>query len=349
MDWLPAMVTGFPVAHVFHLAALVERWGVTRERLLAGSVGLEEAMADPRARVPVRAMVALLERARSLAREPALGMYIGLDARPTLYGNLGFALMSAANVFEALELAIRFSPTVTTALHLQLQVEGPAASLVVEERATFGAARDTILIAALLSLHTVGTLLAAPHATTSVAELALPEPAYAGRLAAAGLPIRFGCPAHRLVFDVRSLEVPFTMASPTALRLARDHCQRDLERTVPTARWTDAVRLELSRADRACGALAEVASALHQSQRTLRRRLAEEGSSFTALRDEELRERATRLVGSSRGSVRAVASQLGFSDPANFARAFRRWTSTTPSAFRRAARAGDPASDGGAG
>jgi AraC-like DNA-binding protein len=328
----------FPIAHLHHLVALVERWGVSGKELLAGADVPAATLAEPGARLAVPAMVKLFERARSLTREPALGVHIGLDIRPTLYGNLGFALMSASSIREAIEVAIRFSPIVTTALRLRLRVEGQVASLLLDELADFGSARDIVIIAALVSLRRVGTLLAARHDTTSVAELALPEPWYTGKLTEAGLPMRFDCPIHRLVFDARSLEVPYTMANPIALRVAEEHCQRDLEQFGPPARWADAVRRQLSRPERPCRSLEQVAAVLHQSTRTLKRRLAEEGVSFTALRDSELRERAVTLVRSSLLTYRDIASRLGYSSLTSFERAFRRWTSVTPAEFRRAAR-----------
>jgi AraC-like DNA-binding protein len=334
------LALSFPIAHLHQLVALIGRWGVSADELLAGADIRGETLADPGARLPVPAMVKLFERARSLTGEPAIGLHIGLDIRPTLYGNLGFALMSASNIREAIEVSIRFSPIITTALRLRLRVEGQVASLLLDELADFGSARDIIVISALVSLRRVGTLLADRHVTTTVVELALPEPLYRGKLAEAGLPMRFDCPVHRLVFDARSLEVRYTMGNPIALRLAQEHCQRDLEQFGPPARWADSVRRWLSRPDQPCRSLEEAASALHQSTRTLKRRLAAEGVSFTELRDNELRERAMTLVRSSLLTYRDIASRLGYSNVTSFDRAFRRWTSATPAEFRRAVRHG---------
>jgi AraC-like DNA-binding protein len=327
----------FPVAHLVHLVALVGRWGVTSADLLADSGVTGETLADPRARLPVPTLVTIFERARALTGEPALGLHIGLDIRPTLYGNLGFALLSASNILEAIDLAIRFSPIVTTSLRLRLRVEGRVASLIVDEQANFGSARDIVVIAALVSLWRVGTLLAERDVMTTLAELALPEPSYAAKLATADLPMRFDCPVHRLMFDARSLETPYTMANPIALGVARDHCQRDLDKFGPPSRWADSVRSLLSRQEQPCHSLEEAAVALHQSTRTLKRRLAAEGVSFSALRDEELREQAMTMVRSSPLTYPDIAARLGYSNVTSFDRAFRRWTSSTPAEFRRAA------------
>ena len=79
----------------------------------------------------------------------------------------------------------------------------------------------------------------------------------------------------------------------------------------------------------------EVKRLHHAEARTLRRRLAAEGVSFRALRDEALRERAVELLRRPGSAIAEVAFVLGFSDPTAFHRAFRRWTGVTPQAWRR--------------
>jgi AraC-like DNA-binding protein len=70
------------------------------------------------------------------------------------------------------------------------------------------------------------------------------------------------------------------------------------------------------------------------SMRTLKRRLAERDTSFSALLDEARREKATLLLRAGELTVDEIGQRLGYSDAANFGRAFRRWTGTSPKAFR---------------
>lgn len=78
----------------------------------------------------------------------------------------------------------------------------------------------------------------------------------------------------------------------------------------------------------------EVARALGCSRQTLYRRLKAEGVTFAALLDDLRRRLALRFVREQGLSVKATAYRLGFSDPAAFSRAFKRWTGTSPSAAR---------------
>ncbi|MHA7152957.1 helix-turn-helix domain-containing protein, partial [Burkholderia pseudomallei] len=75
---------------------------------------------------------------------------------------------------------------------------------------------------------------------------------------------------------------------------------------------------------------------LLMSTRTLRRRLLDAGCGYRALVDEARLRDARRLLRASDLDLKTIAARLQFNDPANFTRAFRKWTGLTPSAYREA-------------
>lgn len=80
------------------------------------------------------------------------------------------------------------------------------------------------------------------------------------------------------------------------------------------------------------------AAATGLSRRTFQRRLAQRGLTWALLLDQVRREVACRELAVSPRSVYDVARRTGYGDPANFTRAFRRWTGSTPQAYREGAR-----------
>jgi AraC-like DNA-binding protein len=81
--------------------------------------------------------------------------------------------------------------------------------------------------------------------------------------------------------------------------------------------------------------LAGVAKALKMSERSLQRRLADEGATFDALLDDVRRQLSLRYLADPAIAVSEVAYLLGYSEPSPFHRAFKRWTGTTPTEARR--------------
>lgn len=80
--------------------------------------------------------------------------------------------------------------------------------------------------------------------------------------------------------------------------------------------------------------LAEVARRAHVSERTLHRRLAEEHTSFRNLKEGLRRELALERLTRSRQPVARIAADLGYTDPSAFYRAFVAWTQLSPTAYR---------------
>jgi AraC-like DNA-binding protein len=326
-----------PAIHALHLAEIVKRWDVAPDELLAGLGLREEALADPEARLSVRAVTELVERARALTGEPGLGLYVGMHMRASAHGYLGFAAMMASTVREALDLASRFSPMRTTAIALRLHVDESLASLVLEERADFGPARDAVLFALAVGIWQIGIALTGKD-LRGAADFAFAEPPYFARFGNVMSGVRFGQPANQLVFDASVLDIPLTMADPTALRLAREECKRALDALAIDGQLVGQVRALIAKSDGGARSLEEVAAEMAVSPRTLKRKLAAHGAAYSALVEDEQREKALLLLRSSELSVDDVADRLGYSDVANFTRAFRRWTGTTPAAYRRAGR-----------
>jgi AraC-like DNA-binding protein len=323
-----------PGTYVLYSIELVKRWGITADELLDGTGLASGTLADPRVRVPIGTIVVILERARELTGEPCYGIFLGLQMRVSAHGYLGAAALVASTMREAIQLSIQFMPIVTTALSLRLRVEGRDASLIVEEHADFGPARDSILLAALIGMSQIGESLTGRR-LVGFADLAMPQPAYAERLKLMDKRIRFAQPVNRLFFEASMLDTPYKMADPVALLAARDQCERILAALAQTPRVTARVRGLMSRDKGQSPSLRTVAAAMHVSPRTLKRQLAAEGTSFSQIEDEERREKAMFLLGSPALSLKEIADRLGYANLANFSRAFHRWTGRTPGEHRK--------------
>jgi AraC-like DNA-binding protein len=149
-----------------------------------------------------------------------------------------------------------------------------------------------------------------------------------------GCPVRFGAPANALEFANADITAPI----PTANPLAAEGLFRLLdERLVQAERSSFAARVRemLPAMIDQGGALRDaVARRMAISERTLQRRLADEGTDFSTLVDEVRRTIAQQYLGSDRISVKNLSYKLGFSDPSAFHRACMRWFGRAPGEFQ---------------
>jgi AraC-like DNA-binding protein len=157
-----------------------------------------------------------------------------------------------------------------------------------------------------------------------------------------GCPVRFGAAGNALEFANADLAAPIPTANPLAaagLYRLLDERLAQAERTSCAGRVRDLLPTMIDQG----GALREaVARRLLISERTLQRRLADEGTDFSALVDEVRRAIAQQYLGSDGISLKNLSYKLGFSDPSAFHRACLRWFGKAPGEFQQAGKASAP-------
>jgi AraC-like DNA-binding protein len=322
-----------PGVYALDVIELAGRWNVRAEAMLDGLGLSTDALRDPAARVPIEVCTALVERAQRLTGEPALAVYMGMQMRLSSHGFLGFAAMTAATIREAIALAVRFSATRTSAIGLSFYTEGDTAALVIEERTPLGGLREFAVLGLIVGLWQIGQALTG-RVLSGVAECGFPAPEFVGRVPFMTSDfLRFGQPANRLVFSTALLDLPLKSADPVAMQLARAQCERELAAIVD-AGFPGRVRAAITGDGDVFRDLGAVATLLHVSTRTLKRRLAEQGTSFSDILDDVRRQRALLLLENRELAIAEVAARLGYTEVPNFTRAFRRWTGRTPAAYR---------------
>jgi AraC-like DNA-binding protein len=146
---------------------------------------------------------------------------------------------------------------------------------------------------------------------------------------------RFGQPLNAIVFDRKLLGSMQIHRDPELHAAIVSRAEQRVSQIANDLQYADRVRRHiLAGAVRNRHDMQTIARALGLSARSLRRRLAEEGTSFRDVVDAALGTLARRLVSEEDGNIEAAAYAMGFSHPSAFHRAFKRWTGATPAASR---------------
>ena len=154
------------------------------------------------------------------------------------------------------------------------------------------------------------------------------------RLMFVGNPVEFEQTENSLQFPLALMEKPITQ-TPDSLRRYLRHPTLIMLTTSYSFSWTARVRAELRADLYDMPELTLVASKLELHPQTLRRRLAEEGTTFTQIKSDVRRDTALHFLGKKSLSVEEVAFRAGFSESSAFIRAFKSWTGLTPYTYRK--------------
>lgn len=149
-------------------------------------------------------------------------------------------------------------------------------------------------------------------------------------------PVHFDRPHCRLVLSGETARTPVPRAQPELLAVLDDHARRLLAETRAEADEPIAglERTILSQLTQGGAALEATAKALAITPRTLQRRLEGQGTSFGAVVDEVRYAVARAQLMKREVAIAEIAFLLGYADQAAFTRAFKRWSGTTPAAWR---------------
>lgn len=272
--------------------------------------------------------------ARELGVE-TLGLEVGRKTEIEEIGEFGQLLRRCLTVGEMLVTAVRYGSRFNTGQRYELERRGELVSF---SRAFTPALRrgrqHVVDFAQMLFLNTVREA-AGPDWRPSEIHFEGDPPRHAEELAAmARKSAHFGSPRTCFVFPRRVLALPLRPAagagpSPRA-------AQRSASPALPAVDFVSSARqavdslLRVGMAD-----VAEAAEVAGTSVRSLQRRLTSQGLSFSRLIDESRFRAACRLLHDPSVKIVDVSAELGYTDSANFTRAFRRWTGLAPQEFRR--------------
>lgn len=321
---------------------LLDAWQLPAAEVLA-ACGLSAAeLRRPGATLSWETMAELLRRAQREVGDEVLGYHIGIRARITVHGFLGFACMTSATLGESIETTIKFAQTRGPGIAVYLARDGETASITIREwLGDVGEARDVAIWGFMTAFWKAAEGITG-RSLAGDAEMVVGAPSRSA-MRRVDLPgqIRFGASCNRLIFPAHYLDLPLPRHAAAGRELALAKCVRAVEEMDERWRFLSTVRRELSYPTGAgFRTQTEVAEAMAVSASTLKRRLAEFDASFGEQLRTAQRSRALALLENAELTVTEIAHMMGFSDTASFVRAFKNWFEETPGRYRDARRIG---------
>lgn len=321
------------VGPVSQLAAVLQEQGIAIASVLDG-LPLTEDDLKPDAYLPLGVLSAVLDRAAARSGLSDIGLRLAGRQNHMVLGPVGQLMMSCETLGSALGTFAALQMTNSTAAAVYLQPMGEDYALGFGVYAPELPSRhvyDVSLAMGFNILHdlTAGNVLPV-EVLISRAEPPDPEP----YLRFFRCPVRFNEGQSCLIIAGSSMNFRLPTADAKQRERLITALQKQLAQQPPgfEARVKHALRPLLL-----TGAAShrEVAAHLNVHPRTMGRRLEAEGVTFEQLKDEVRLVASRDLLARTEMAISDVASALGYATPSAFVRAFRRWTGSPPSAWRR--------------
>ncbi|MEF9898680.1 MAG: AraC family transcriptional regulator [Pseudomonas sp.] len=311
------------------------------EGLLQGTALSLAQMQDANTRISHRQKVTIFANMQRLMRHPDSGLRAGERQRISDFGIFGYALLSSEHFGQAVDFGIRHIRLLGPVFEKTFRVEGNEGIFVGQGFFALGELMPLATefwFASIQSL--IQCVLERPFPSVRMA-FPYPAPAYWQRYEEVfRCPVEFNSPVMEWRFDASVLQQPCPNANPITSAMSMGFCQQLVASLPDESDLIESVRLAcLSRSGRFPG-IDVVAQTLGLSTRTLHRRLAEHQRTYQSVLDEVRCALAIEFLQQSDMPMDDLAVQVGFSEAANFRKAFRKWTGRAPGDYRRSLRSG---------
>lgn len=313
----------------------VERAGIPRDALLRAAQLTPAALERPEARVSESEVVRLCEHALSLSGDPALGLHWGERLTVDTFVPLSYLVTHATTLRHALASLAQFATLLSDLPGYEIVEDAELVRMRCQPRwLTIPALQRFVAELTVCGfVHVVRCF----HASWQPEHVsfAYPAPEYRDEYTRVfGPGVRFDCAHSGLGFGRERLDTISLHKDEGIHQALEELAQQRLARIARQAPYAVRVREHLIQQGRLSQRdMSQVAQALGLSVRSLRRRLAAEGTSYADVENEAFTVLAKRLLLDRALTIQQTAFELGFSGSTTFHRAFKRATGMTPNTF----------------
>ncbi|TMJ80944.1 MAG: AraC family transcriptional regulator [Alphaproteobacteria bacterium] len=302
-------------------------------------VGLTpELIAQPQERLTVRSQIALLNEAAIALKDDCLGFTLARDHDPREIGLLYYVMASSRTLSEALKRLARYSRVTNEALVFGYR-EGNRLILNLGYAGVPRHSDQHQIEFCMFGLLRICRMLTGQNLIPQYFCISHHRSSVTSEMARfVGTKVEFGADTDEFALNLDARELTFVHSDPYLNDLLVKYCEAALankkgDRSHLRTRVENAISPLLPHGR---VVVADVARSLGMSERTLARKLSDEGLNFTAILQQLRRDLAVRYLDDRKLHVSKIAWLLGFHEVGAFTHAFKRWTGKTPSQLRTA-------------
>ncbi len=337
---------GFAADYIRYLLSFLESKGLERTEILK-LANIQESDLDKGGDWIYHSLdyQKISEKLQSMGLGEVLGLEFGASISVKDHGYAGYAAGNARTLREAIELLARYFRTRTTLFSLSVFEEGDVHVLQIDNHAELGAGLNFWVQAI---IGTLGTIVGEIFGDELIERLTEEGEVRVPFDLPGDLPeevqdmltgISFGHSVSQMRIPSHLMDTPLKNPDTFVSEMAQKHCDDQLMHVEPMQQGIiSRVRqiLEAEKGD--YPNLEAVSGELNMSSRSLKRKLKAVDSSFQLILDSVRKAEAIEYLCHTDDTIDDISRQLGFSDPSNFGRAFKKWMGMSPRAYRNRAK-----------
>lgn len=321
-------------AYARGLVTLAVARGAERQALLQRADVGADTLEDPDARVALHRYAALMRTAIALTGDPALALRYGESTDISQYsvvGLIGRASATMADAHAQLNRYVRLVVDVEMDGDERFRLDRDANGVWIVDTRRNPNAFPELTESAFAQIVCGPRLLGIPPFAKAV-QVTHPEPTHAAEYRRVlGAPVAFGARRNAILADPEIMAEPVQRLPSYAFGVLTEHADVLLDALARRATVRSQVeRLLMPMLHTGPARIDTVAARLNVSRQTLYRRLKAEGVTFAQVLDDLRHRMALDYLTTRKVSVTETAYLVGFSEPAAFSRAFKRWTGRRP-------------------
>ncbi len=329
-----------PARYYLRMGEVLSGLGVDVVQILIEAGIDPQAMLKPNAYLHLNQVERLVDAALAHTQRSDISFELGKALKLTSHSIVGFAILSSPTIGYALRLVTRYFRLIMPAFAVRYHYDNERLELTFQPVLSMSPSclvfhLETIAVAVHLEVRE----LLQQRMPNYDLYLSIPKPSHVAlysQLHEAQCHFMWESkPSLRMSFPIEIASRTLALADPAALHLAESRCRELVQGVMHDGKVSDWVRMMVREASDGAPTLAELAHMLNLSTRTLDRYLMKEGKGYRDLSGEIQHEKALALLAARSLTIAQIAYELGYTDSANFTRAFRRKAGMSPTQYQQ--------------
>lgn len=308
---------------------------IPASKVLANSHIIEDQLEDSATRISMRQRLVVYQNILDCCDDQSIFLKAGSQATVCSFGVWGYVLLSSNTLLEAIHVGFKY-----------LKLTGPLLrkTFDIDQTLAFYEAEDVLMLGPLLPpvidfwfafIYKTTIEVSKGQFAVEQLHLAFPEPEYKSSYEELfKCPVFFNADRNRMSFSRHSLELELPRANPLSFQICTDLCATMMREMKNISGPAKEVRDLILFTPNYFPTFKDIAAQLFMTPRTLRRKLADQGTSYQQILNETRKHLAIKFLRETNLNMDQIAERIGFSDARNFRHAFKKWTDSTPSSHR---------------